>query len=138
VCPLLGFSCLAYSSTLKREAVYSSETSDFHWTTRRYMHYDITLLNMFSFHTRWKPKSPRWRFCWTHGTFFRKVGYKCKAYPQRCIRHTIHILWIFRFSHLFKVERELNCLYIITGERNKCSKVWNVDIALKVYEYLKK
>jgi hypothetical protein len=38
-------SCLAYSSTLKIEAMYSSETLvDFQWTTRRYISEDITLL----------------------------------------------------------------------------------------------
>jgi hypothetical protein len=37
-------SCLAYSSTLKMEAVCSSETSvDLHWTTRRYIPKDTTL-----------------------------------------------------------------------------------------------
>jgi hypothetical protein len=38
--------CLAYSSTLKMKAAYSSETSvDFHWTTRIYVPEDITLHN---------------------------------------------------------------------------------------------
>jgi hypothetical protein len=46
--PAFTLLCSAYSS-LKMEAIYSSETSvDFQWTTRRYVPEDTTILSVFS------------------------------------------------------------------------------------------
>jgi hypothetical protein len=50
-------SCLAYTSTLKMEAVRSSETSvDFQWTTRRYIPEDRTLRQPITL--GWKYRQP--------------------------------------------------------------------------------
>jgi hypothetical protein len=54
-------SCSAYSSTLKMEAICSSETSvHFQQTTRRYIPEDSTLHN----HCCENLKSYKWDFCW--------------------------------------------------------------------------